>query len=49
MKVRVGAVIVKDGALLLMEHKRRGRTYWTIPGGRLKEDETIEDCLKREL
>jgi ADP-ribose pyrophosphatase YjhB (NUDIX family) len=49
MKVRVSAVIMEEDNILLVEHRRRGRAYWTLPGGRLEEDETIEECLRREI
>jgi ADP-ribose pyrophosphatase YjhB (NUDIX family) len=49
MKVRVAAVIVDDANVLLITHRRRGRTYWTLPGGGLEEGETLEACLIREI
>jgi ADP-ribose pyrophosphatase YjhB (NUDIX family) len=49
MKVRIAAVIVDQENILLIEHRRRGRVYWTLPGGGLEEGETIEACLRREV
>ncbi|HZO89495.1 MAG TPA: NUDIX domain-containing protein [Chthonomonadaceae bacterium] len=49
MKVRVAAVILKGTDILLIEHRRRGRAYWTLPGGGLEEGETLQACLLREV
>jgi ADP-ribose pyrophosphatase len=47
--VGVGAVVVRDGAVLLI---RRGqeplRGRWSIPGGRVKWGERLEDAVVRE-
>ena len=46
----VGAVVVRDGRLLLV---RRGRGVaagaWSLPGGRVEGGERLEDALLREL
>jgi 8-oxo-dGTP diphosphatase len=43
------AVVIKDGKILLI---KRGtdpfKGMWALPGGRLEEDETIEQCAIRE-
>lgn len=46
-KTRVAAIIIKQGKILMLI----GRGYkelWT-PGGKIKEGESDEECLKREL
>jgi 8-oxo-dGTP diphosphatase len=40
------AVIVRDGKVLIAKRKE-GK--WEFPGGGLEDNETLEECLKREL
>lgn len=48
--VAVGAIAVRDGALLLI---RRGhapsRGRWSLPGGRVEPGESARDALVREM
>jgi ADP-ribose pyrophosphatase YjhB (NUDIX family) len=46
----VGAIVVKDGALLMVQRgKDPGRGLWTVPGGRLEHGELIADAVAREV
>ena len=46
----VGAVVVSDGRLLLVERGRgAGVGMWSIPGGRVELGETMEAAVRREL
>lgn len=49
-QVAVGAVVQRDGCLLLVERgtdPERGR--WSVPGGRVRAGETLADAVVREL
>jgi ADP-ribose pyrophosphatase YjhB (NUDIX family) len=48
-QLRVAAIIVREGLLLLVEHRKRGQRYWVLPGGRLEGRETLDAALLREL
>ncbi|HSR44401.1 MAG TPA: NUDIX hydrolase [Acidimicrobiia bacterium] len=49
-RVGVGAVIVRDGALLMVERGRPPRAgEWAIPGGKVRWGEQLEDAVAREV
>lgn len=43
------AIIIEDNKLLLMRRDKEGQQYYTLVGGGIKENETTEDALKREV
>jgi 8-oxo-dGTP diphosphatase len=44
------AAIEKDGKVLIARKKRPFMEYsWEFPGGKLEDNETLEECLKREI
>jgi 8-oxo-dGTP diphosphatase len=48
--IRVGAVVARDGDLLLVRHRKPDRDpYWVLPGGRLEPGEKIPECAEREI
>ena len=50
--IRVAAaVMVNDGMMLIAKRKPTARlpNLWELPGGKIKPNETPEECLKREL
>ena len=48
--VGVGAVIVRDGKVLLVKRKHEPLAgQWSLPGGAVEVGETLEACLVREM
>src|SRR5437870_10321341 len=50
IRVRVGAVIVRNNALVLVEYDddKSGR-HFNLPGGGVEEGESLHDALRREV
>jgi len=44
---KAGLLHMKDGRFLLCR-KKRGTSLLILPGGKLEQDETAEECLRRE-
>ncbi len=49
MRVKVRAVIMREGKLLVTHERRRGREHVLLPGGRVQDGESISEALIREL
>lgn len=49
VRIRVAVVLLIGDEILLINHKRMGRSYWVLPGGGLRHGETLEECAKREV
>lgn len=49
MKVKVRAVIVHDGKLVVSRERRRAVEHVLLPGGRVQDGESITDALMREV
>lgn len=47
-RLRVGAVIIEDDKLALIERRREGRTYYVFPGGGVEDGEDLATALRRE-
>jgi mutator protein MutT len=45
------AIIVRDGSVLICQRPRDGVLggFWEFPGGKREPDESIDDCLRREI
>ena len=48
-RVRAAAVILLDGRLVLVRHKKDKQTYHLLPGGGVEFGESLEDALLREV
>jgi len=49
MDKRVCAIIIKDNKILLMHRIKNGQEYFVFPGGGIKENESEEDAVIREV
>ncbi|MDQ3065279.1 MAG: NUDIX domain-containing protein [bacterium] len=48
-RVTSRGIVIHDGSMLLMERRRDGMHYFSIPGGGVDGDEKPEDVVVREL
>lgn len=48
-RLRVAVAIRRDQRVLLVEHTKKGRSYWLLPGGGLDWGETIHHAGAREV
>lgn len=46
---RSQAFVCRNGRILLVEHKMKGRDFFNLPGGGIEEGETPEEAALREL
>jgi ADP-ribose pyrophosphatase YjhB (NUDIX family) len=49
VRVHVHVAVWLDGHLVVHERTLRGRRQLTLPGGRVRERESIDDTLRREV
>jgi 8-oxo-dGTP diphosphatase len=49
MSPRAIAVVINDGAVVVMHRVKEGSAYYTLPGGSVEDDESIADACVREL
>lgn len=44
------AILIDSGKILLIRRsKEPGKGQWAVPGGRIEDNETAEECLVREM
>jgi 8-oxo-dGTP diphosphatase len=49
IRVRVAAVVLLDGHVVLVRHRHGERTYHLLPGGGVEVGETLGEALQREV
>lgn len=47
--VRVTAVVIREGCILLVRQYVDSRREWSLPGGRLERGEQVGEALVREV
>lgn len=47
--LRARAIIFKGDEIVAMYRERENRVFYSLPGGGAEGDETLEDCVKREV
>lgn len=45
----MGAVVLREGNVLLVERRTPDRTFWQTPGGYVEVDESIHEAVEREV
>jgi 8-oxo-dGTP diphosphatase len=48
-RIRVSAILRREGRILLCSHVKGGKQYWLLPGGGVNSGESLVDALHREL
>ena len=48
-RVRVSAILLWHGRILLCRHEKRGVDNWLLPGGGVRSGESLTEALQREL
>ena len=50
VNVRISGIVFKEGKIALVKHENSfNGDYYLLPGGGLERDETIEECVLREV
>jgi len=49
IELRVAGILARDGRVLLVNHRKKGRSYWVLPGGHVERGETLAEALAREM
>lgn len=48
--ISAGAILLREGKILLVHHLQEGKfDFWVPPGGRLEGQESIPQCVEREV
>lgn len=48
-RIRAAVAVLNEDRLLLVEHTKKDRSYWLLPGGGLEWGETLPEAIQREV
>ncbi len=46
---RLAGILIDNGKILFIKHRKNNMEYWLLPGGGLEYGESFQKCLKREF
>jgi len=49
MRVRAAGLGIIGSAVLVVKHRKDGRSYWLLPGGGIRVGESAKTALQREI
>lgn len=49
IRIRASALIIENGKILTIKHKKNNKEYYLLPGGGTNFGETLENAIKREM
>ncbi len=47
--IRVCGALIRNDKILMVNHQHDNKNYWTLPGGAVEINETLESAVEREL
>ncbi len=48
-RIRIAGLVTRGASVLLVKHVMHGSEWWVPPGGVIEGEESIEDCVRREV
>ena len=48
-RISARAIIIENDKIFLMFRRKNGKSFYAFPGGKKENNETLEECVKREL
>ena len=47
--ISAAGIVVENAKVLMAHHVEPGYDFWTLPGGSLEGDESVFECVRREM
>ena len=47
--ISAAGIVVENAKVLMAHHVEPGYDFWTLPGGSLEGDESVFECIRREM